>query len=323
MEHFEENATEKLSSDKKRLSEKERVAALKSVNQECFFEYDVLRDILWLSRDAFFGEFKETKIVHFTERLRRMERICQDDIEGLILYLRGSGREKCEFRYVKEDGSCFWCEARGFLIRDEEEHPKALVGCLVDVDEEKRMHQILIEQAWLDPLTKLLCKTKAQNMIEHFLRTEGSFGRHFLMLIDLCGFRAVNKQYGNVFGDSVLVNVGERIQKCFRKKDVVARIGGDDFLVLLKDIKHLDIMERKARQVIDVIKNTYCGEELRLSCNIGIASFPEDGRNFGSLFRHADAALYQSRKLGCNSFEHYDLSSQFDEFNKRGEFYHE
>lgn len=323
MEHFEENTTIKQSLDEKRLSEKERVIALKNVNQECFFEYDVLRDILWLSRDAFFGEFKETEIVHFTERLCRMKRVCEEDVEGLIAYLRKADKEKCEFRYVKDDGSYFWCEARGSLIRDEEGHPKALVGCLVDVDQEKRMHQILIEQAWLDPLTKLLCKTKAQNLIEQYLRTEGSFGRHCLMIIDLCGFREVNKHYGNVFGDSVLANVGEQLQKCFRKKDVIARIGGDDFLVLLKDVKHQDIMERKAKQIIDAIQNVYCGEELFLSCNIGISSFPEDGRNFGSLFRHADAALYQSRKLGCNNFAVYDSSGQFDEFNKRGEFYHE
>ena len=86
MEHFEENTTIKQSLDEKRLSEKERVIALKNVNQECFFEYDVLRDILWLSRDAFFGEFKETEIVHFTERLCRMERVCEEDVEGLIAY---------------------------------------------------------------------------------------------------------------------------------------------------------------------------------------------------------------------------------------------
>lgn len=323
MEHFEETEEKTLQQKTKELTAEERREALRSINQECFFEYDIYKDIMWLSREGSYLGTEGVKVSNFSEKLPRTERIYEEDIEALLSYLHDAREERLEFRYVKEDGSYIWCAAKGAVIKEADGSIKAIVGNVVNIDQEKRMHEMLVEQSLLDPLTKLYSKTKAQNMIESFIRTDGSFGKHALLLVNICGFSEVNKRFGSVFGDGVLVSVAERLQKCFRKKDIVARVGGDDFLVLVKDISHQEALLRKMRQVVMMMGDIYGGEDLSLSCNVGAACFPQDGRNYGSLFRHADCALYKARKSGNEGFELYDSAYQIDEYNKRGEFYHE
>lgn len=323
MEHFEEKEEKNIQEDTQKLTRKELREALRSVNQECFFEYDLKRDIMWMSRESSYLGTEGLKVSHFSEKLPRTERIYEEDVDALLAYLYNAREERLEFRYVKEDGSYIWCAAKGAVIKEADGKAKAIVGSVTDIDQEKRMHEMLVEQALLDPLTKLYSKAKAQNMIESFLCSEGSFGKHALLIVNICGFNEVNKRFGNVFGDSVLISVAEQLQNCFRKKDIVARVGGDDFLVLLKDISHQDVLVRKMRQIVTMMRNVYGGENLSLSCNVGGACFPEDGRNYGSLFRHADSALYKAKKFGNEGFELYDCTYQIDEYNKRGEFYHE
>lgn len=323
MEHFEEKEAKNVQQHAKKLTREERREALRSINRECFFEYDIYRDIMWLSRESSYLGTEGVKVSNFSEKLPRTERIYEEDIDGLLAYLHDAREERLEFRYVKEDGSYIWCAAKGAAIKEVDGRIKAIVGTVMDIDREKRMREMLVEQAMLDPLTKLYSKTKAQNIIESFLRTDGSFGKHALILVNICGFSEVNKRFGNVFGDSVLSSIAERLQKCFRKKDIVARVGGDDFLVLVKDISHQDALMKKMRQVVMTVQDVYGGENLSLSCNVGAACFPQDGRNYGSLFRHADCALYKAKKSGNEGFELYDSAYQIEEYNKRGEFYHE
>lgn len=323
MEHFEEKEDKSVQRSEKKLTVKERREALRSINQECFFEYDIYRDIMWLSRESSYLGTDGVKVSNFSKKLPRTERIYEEDVDALLSYLRDAREERLEFRYIKEDGSYIWCAARGAAIKEADGNTKAIVGSVIDIDQEKHMHEMLVEQALLDPLTKLYSKTKAQNMIESFLRAEGSFGKHALVLVNICGFNEVNKRFGSVFGDSVLVSVAERLKKCFRKKDIVARVGGDDFLILVKDISNQDALLRKMRQIVVMMRDIYGGEDLHLRCNVGASCFPQDGRNFGSLFRHADCALYKAKKSGNEGFELYDSMYQIDEYNKRGEFYHE
>lgn len=305
------------------ISDEERKKALMGLKQECFFEYDIENDIFRISRNSDFSEIDGLKISHGTEKIRRFERIHEEDIDGFIRYFRSGTMEKYEFRYIKEDGSSIWCLAKGAIIRDEKGKPKALIGSIEDINQEKVMHQMLVEQALLDPLTKLYSRTKAQGLIEGFLRDEGSFGKHALVLLNIKSFSEINRRFGNVFGDGVLVNIAEKLHEAVRRKDIVARVGGDDFLLFMKDVSNPSILERKINSLINLIQGMYAGENLCITCNVGVACFPQDGRNYGTLFRHADCALYKAGKMSGTGYEFYDPAYEGDEYNKRGEFYHE
>ena len=86
----------------------------------------------------------------------------------MLAFLSDGSRQKCEFRYIKEDGSVIWCMAIATVICDQNGTPKSLIGRIADNDAEKLLRDRLVEQALLDPLTKLYCKVKAQNMIENY-----------------------------------------------------------------------------------------------------------------------------------------------------------
>lgn len=305
------------------ISEEERKKAFLGLKQECFFEYDIENDIFRISRGSNFSAMDGLTISKSSEKVRRMERIHEDDIEGLIRYFRSGTTEKYEFRYIKEDGSCIWCLAKGAIVRDDQGKPKALIGSIKDINQEKIMHQMLAEQALLDPLTKLYSKTKAQGLVEGFLRDEGSFGKHALILINIKSFSEINRRFGSAFGDGVLVNIAERLQETVRRKDIVARVGGDDFLILMKDVSSPSILERKIGAMVKQIQGMYAGDNLCITCNVGVACFPSDGRNYGTLFRNADCALYRAGRTRGTGYEFYDSAYEGDEYNKRGEYYHE
>ncbi|MDE7425293.1 MAG: EAL domain-containing protein [Lachnospiraceae bacterium] len=305
------------------ISEEERKKALIGLNHECFFEYDIENDIFRISRNSNFSEMDGLKISHGTDRIRRLGRIHEDDIDGFVRYFRSGTMEKYEFRYIKEDGSCIWCLAKGAFIRDNTGKAKVLIGSIEDINQEKVMYQMLVEQALLDPLTKLYSRTKAQSLIESFLRDEGSFGKHALVLVNIKAFSEINRRFGSIFGDGVLVNIAEKLQEAIRKKDIVARAGGDDFLLFMKDVPSPSILERKIQSLLNLIQGMYAGENLCITCNIGVSCFPRDGRNYGTLFRNADCALYKAGKMRGTGYEFYDPAYEGDEYSKRGEYYHE
>lgn len=305
------------------LSEEERKKAFGGLSQECFFEYDIENDIFQISRDSNFSGIDCLKISHGTEKIRRLERIHEDDIDGFIRYFRSGTMEKYEFRYIKEDGSCIWCLAKGAFIRDDAGKAKVLIGSIEDINQQKVMYQMLVEQALLDPLTKLYSRTKAQGLIEGFLRDEGSFGKHALVLVNIKSFSEINRRLGSTFGDGVIVNIAEKLQEVTRRKDIVARAGGDDFLIFMKDVPSQSILERKIHSLVNLIQGMYAGENLCITCNIGVACFPRDGRNYGMLFRNADCALYKAGKMRGIGYEFYDPAFEGDEYSKRGEYYHE
>lgn len=324
MEHFQvEKKEQKKLSNGEWVSAAEFKKALSEIKHECFFEYDMANDSFWLTREFELTETNGVKISGFKDKLHHYERIHEADVDTVLAFLSEGSRQKCEFRYIKEDGSVIWCMAIATVICDQNGTPKSLIGRIADNDEEKHLRDLLVEQALLDPLTKLYCKVKAQNMIENYLRNEGSFGKHALILINIKEFREINRRFGDFFGDNVLVAVAERLKKVFRKKDIISRIGGDDFLILLKDVSSIDVIKKKVLEISQEIKCVYAGENLSVSCEIGVSRFPCDGRNFNPLFRHADYAMYRVSRSGDMNYEIYDPSCAGDEYAKSGEFYHE
>ena len=121
----------------------------------------------------------------------------------------------------------------------------------------------------------------------------------------------MNDSQGHLFGDAFLIEIAQVIQKLFRGGDVVGRIGGDEFLVFIKDIPSVDLAEQKAGQILrafaGLVKRNECSD--RISCSIGIAVAPTDGETFQELYRKADQALYQAKKMGKNRALVYDGTS--------------
>lgn len=175
-----------------------------------------------------------------------------------------------------------------------------VVGVIVNVDAEKRMMDSLRQKAERDPLTGLYDKAAIQNLIEQYLEAVQSNEKCALLMIDIDDFKVVNDTMGHLFGDAVLSDLSASIRGETRSSDLVGRIGGDEFLVFLKNIPSAQTALQKSQRFLSVVQDLFREKKnkIAISCSIGISLFPAHGHDFRSLYQCADIALYQAKGKG-------------------------
>lgn len=166
---------------------------------------------------------------------------------------------------------------------------------------------VLMVSAQRDALTGLYNKENTQKAIDAILRKKEAGASHGFLIMDMDHFKEINDNYGHIAGDKALKAFGELLQKQFREQDVVGRIGGDEFVVLLSDVGSRENMEGRVQDLQDKVKVIQIEElgEKRLTFSAGISFAPEDGTSFMELYRKADNALYQSKRAGRDGYHIY------------------
>jgi diguanylate cyclase (GGDEF)-like protein len=159
------------------------------------------------------------------------------------------------------------------------------------------------ELALHDPLTGLpnrrLLEDRIATVLQHARRQQSKAA---VMYLDLDGFKGINDTYGHAYGDEVLKMVARRLTGCSRKEDTVARVGGDEFVIVLGDVTTLHDAQEPATKLIEAVSEPYVinGLTLKLSTSIGISLFPDDADTVETLISVADSALYQAKRSGKN-----------------------
>ena len=153
-----------------------------------------------------------------------------------------------------------------------------------------------------DLLTNLYNHVNARKQIEQ--RIQAGDGKKFgMILFDIDYFKNANDQYGHLFGDCVLKYIAGKLMKNIRKEDIAARVGGDEFMVFTE---YTDNFEPQASRIFRTLTDYY--ENFRISVSMGVATYPENGKDYEQLFHCADQALYASKRGGRNQFKFYDDS---------------
>jgi diguanylate cyclase (GGDEF)-like protein len=171
-------------------------------------------------------------------------------------------------------------------------------------------NQELTHLALHDMLTGLPNRTLLSDRIQQAMQAVTEQGSCFaLMFIDLDGFKPVNDAFGHHMGDQLLREVGLRLREDLRSQDTLARIGGDEFVLLVQLMQPDDAMGLAERQVALINRMfTVAGHELKISASIGIALFPGNGNNPEELLMNADAAMYHAKSMGKNGYSFFDVS---------------
>ncbi len=220
----------------------------------------------------------------------------------------GAVYQVCEVRIAKSDGRYLWCRIRATAVRDEEGTVHKIVGIVINIDEEKRSTQALQERVERDALTKLLNKDAARQQAEEYLDNFTHNLHCAVFIIDLDNFKYINDHFGHMFGDVVLSQAAREIRRLFRSQDIVARIGGDEFLVLMRGISDRTIVENRCRQLLYAFRNVLPDQlkDTPLSCSIGVSLYPQHGSGYTELFRRADQALYRVKNQGRDGYAIFD-----------------
>ncbi|MGO0862033.1 GGDEF domain-containing protein, partial [Clostridioides difficile] len=237
--------------------------------------------------------------------------IYPDDVDKFIsltkLTSSGSEYEECEIRLRVRDTTYAWFSIKATTLFDDNGIPYKVVGSLTDIDESKREAEKLKERAEKDPLTGLYNKKASQALIEEYITLDKN-RQGTLMIIDIDDFKGINDNLGHLYGDAVLSEIASDLINLFRASDIVGRIGGDEFIVFMKDISETRDIIKKAEELVKTFERSFVGKgyNYKISLSVGIARFPKDGTEYMHLFRNADIALYSAKGKGKNRYALYD-----------------
>lgn len=177
-----------------------------------------------------------------------------------------------------------------------------------DITQQKAAEQALVRMANYDSLTNLPNRPLLVDRVKHaVLMAERHASSVALMFIDLDKFKQINDSLGHDAGDELLKVVAERLTDVLRRNDTVARLGGDEFVVLLEEVHQPERIQNLARDIIQKIEATInLGNQLvSVSASIGIALYPQDGREPMELLRHADIAMYHAKRQGRSRYQFF------------------
>lgn len=183
-----------------------------------------------------------------------------------------------------------------------------VVGTGIDITERKQAEETIAYMAYYDSLTSLPNRQLLEKLVnERINQYRPSLNNGFaIMFIDLDRFKSVNDSMGHLIGDQLLIAVGERLKKCVRQNDIVARLSGDEYVLVISTTNEENICAIGDRIVQEISSNfTIDNYDIFVTPSIGISIFPEDGKEYEALLRNADSAMYLAKKSGKNNYQFF------------------
>ncbi len=202
-------------------------------------------------------------------------------------------------RVISRSGAVVWVEINPVAMTWE--GAPATLSLLSDITERKRAERTIMHLAYHDALTglpnRMLFNDRLSVALSHAERNRTKIG---LLLLDLDGFKEINDTYGHTVGDELLRRTGDRVRALLRKADTVARMGGDEFMLLLPSISRLEDTSGIADKVLEAIAQPVplTGRVLHITASVGSAVFPDDGEDVDTLMRNVDQAMYRAKTTG-------------------------
>jgi diguanylate cyclase (GGDEF)-like protein/PAS domain S-box-containing protein len=279
----------------------ERYQIVMDQSDSAIFEYNILNDVVSIGRNS-----QNLSGGSFKDFLKNFGRILymddMDSFEAMFTNVRaGAHSAEGEYRLKNTKSSYLWYDINITTIFDKDNRPVRAIGTISDITCQKEATQTLMEKAERDALTGLLNKSTTKSFIEEALKCDSLCA---LYMIDVDYFKNVNDSLGHLFGDTVLAGIGDKLKKLFRTSDVVGRIGGDEFMVLLKNISDTSLITEKAEAINRCLNQTFGSgaDRCTISGSVGIALYPEDSKTYADLYKKADIALYQAKRAGRNRY---------------------
>ncbi len=221
--------------------------------------------------------------------------------------LSGSGEYTAEYRVLRPDGRECWILARGNVVRDQDGKPVRLTGVLSDVTERRRMESDLVRLATLDELTRLTNRRHFLELARREVERSRRYGSSLsLLMVDADHFKDVNDTHGHAGGDAVLRALAETGRRLLREADVLGRLGGEEFALLLPEteLTQAVVVAERLRAAVGALRVALPGGgSAAVTVSVGVAALGPGVESLDELMRRADSALYAAKDKGRNRVE--------------------
>lgn len=217
-----------------------------------------------------------------------------------------------ELYYRNHLGESLPCWSSFTVLRDEQGRVENYVGMFIDTSEQKASEERIQYLAYYDALTGLPNRSLFQDRLKHALtHSERSHNSVGLLFLDLDRFKPINDSFGHPVGDQLLKLVAKRLQACIHEDDTVARMGGDEFAIVLNDLPDPDhvvnVISTICERILNAISEPFMlsGKEVFTTASIGAVIYPQDGVDTTELIKRVDTAMYHAKNGGKNNFQFY------------------
>lgn len=227
----------------------------------------------------------------------------------ISVFSSGSTKEiTMEYRQQTSERTFQWMLITVISICSGEAGNLTVIGYVKNIDERKRHELEMVRQSQKDGLTGLYNKVVTQSLVESYLSGDGLNGKHAVIMLDVDDFKNINDSLGHIEGDYALAQVANRMQSLFRSTDILGRVGGDEFLILIKNYGSKGALNARLESLSAACRQVCLGRDglYSVTGSIGVALYPQDGTTYRELYQKADDALYRSKGGGKNRFSFYE-----------------
>lgn len=311
--------------DEKRLAEQQKIEADQRRSRQLNLleeAFDAANDVVIIAEAE-----PSVRVVRINQAFERMTGYTREEAMGRSLkMLQGIGTDEKTVAHLRErlraalpvraellnyrkDGSEFWVELNIQPIFNEKNQLTYWISVQRDITERRNASERIWWQANYDPLTGLpnraLYQIRLAEAVEAAQRDGTLVG---VLFFDLDRFKQVNDSLGHLSGDLLLQQIAWRLEKCLQGTDTIARIGGDEFTILLPGLTEPEQAAQVARKLLDILNAPFVvnGHELFATASIGVSIAPRDGADITALLKNADTAMYRAKEQGRDSFRMYN-----------------
>ncbi len=235
-----------------------------------------------------------------------------DDLEKVLLDVKKAvtlkkNRVEAIHRVKHKNGTWVWILGRG-LIEYKDDKPVKMVGIHTDITEQKNRELEAKYLAYHDPLTKIPNRILFEDRLnQSILKSKRENLKTALFFIDLDNFKNINDSLGHDVGDIILKKITSRLSNAIRKNDTVARVGGDEFTIIMDGIKNKQSVSMLMKKILSLTKDSIsvCNKKINVSYSVGVSIYPDDTKSTEQMIKYADIAMYEAKNCRDSDYKYY------------------
>lgn len=279
------------------------------------FEHDLRSNRRYWSAEMFHIFGFESDSVDVTNAMNRFTHA--DDLQRVRDHIEAARAERnaydIDHRILRADGQVRYIQKQGHFRFNDAGDCTHHLGTVLDITDRKIAEEALERLAYHDPLTGLANRACLSKQLQTRISAQHEDDLMAILFIDLDRFKTINDTLGHRVGDEILVAIGRRLAELVPDCDLVARPGGDEFIIAMCGLHDKMQISRRVKDLLDSFAApfTVAGYQHFVSASVGVSIYPIDGRQVDSLLRNADVAMYAAKKRGGSNFHYYTVNLQY------------